>query len=36
VLEAGLASLEPRPLGRPRQAPTAEQIRCEELQGQAV
>jgi hypothetical protein len=36
VLEAGLASLEPRPLGRPRQVPTAEQLRCEELQGQVA
>jgi hypothetical protein len=36
VLEAGLARLEPRPLGRPRQVPSAEQLRCEELQGQVA
>jgi hypothetical protein len=36
VLEAGLARLEPRPLGRPRQVPIAEQLRCEELQGQVA
>jgi hypothetical protein len=32
VLEAGLARLEPRPIGRPPQSATAEQRRCEGLQ----
>jgi hypothetical protein len=36
VLEAGLASLEPRPLGRPRHVPTAEELRCEEFRGQVA
>jgi hypothetical protein len=31
VLEAGLARLEPRPMGRPPQKPTAEELRCAEL-----
>jgi hypothetical protein len=31
VLEAGLARLEPRPMGRPSQKPTAEEFRCGEL-----
>ena len=31
VLEAGLASLEPRPMGRPPHTPTAEELRCAEL-----
>jgi hypothetical protein len=33
VLEAALARLEPRPMGRPRRVPSAEGLRCEELQG---
>lgn len=32
VLEAGLARLEPRPMGRPPERPTAEQSRCVELE----
>jgi hypothetical protein len=36
VLEAGLARLEPRPLGRPARVRSVEQLRCEELQGQVV
>jgi hypothetical protein len=32
VLEAGLARLEPRPMGRPPHVTTAEQRKCEELQ----
>jgi hypothetical protein len=32
VLEAGLARLEPRPIGRPPQSTTAEEQKCEELQ----
>jgi hypothetical protein len=31
VLEAGLARLEPRPMGRPRHVPTPEELRCAEL-----
>jgi hypothetical protein len=31
VLEAGLASLEPRPMGRLPHTPTAEELRCAEL-----
>ena len=32
VLEAGLARLEPRPMGRPRRQPTAEEVRRAELE----
>jgi hypothetical protein len=32
VLAAGLACLEPRPMGRPPEHPTAEQARCLELE----
>jgi hypothetical protein len=32
VLEAGLARLEPRPLGRPSQQPTADEAKCAELE----
>jgi len=31
VLEAGLDRLEPRPMGRPPHTPTAEELRCAEL-----
>jgi hypothetical protein len=32
VLEAGLARLEPRPMGRPPRQPTANEVKCVELE----